>query len=282
MIRVRRFAFTLIELLVVIAIIAVLIALLVPAVQKVREAAARTQCINNIKQVSLATHGYNDTYKRLPPAFANPAVGKANANLFYLLLPYVEQSALYNSTNDPVNGASNPALPGPQQNYVRARVVQIFLCPSESTAPNGTEHGTDWAIGHYGFNYMMFGGPATTGAWDRGSNLGRIADGTSNTVFFAERSGRNQNGGTRSNLWCHGGWDWQWMPMFGYSGNYNVFQQQPTTATALAGYTQSPHTGSMNVGLGDGSVRTITAGMAQLTWQYAIIPDDGNPMPSDW
>jgi len=72
------------------------------------------------------------------------------------------------------------------------------------------------------------------------------------------------------------------MPMFGYNGNYNVFQQQPTQATALAGYTQSPHTGSMNAALGDGSVRTVTASMQQITWQYAIIPDDGNPMPSDW
>src|SRR6185369_7449734 len=109
-------AFTLIELLVVIAIIGVLIALLVPAVQKVREAAARTQCINNLKQWGLATHTFHDTYKKLPPCYADavsPFAGKTQATAFFYLLPYMEQTALYNSTDDPISNACTPPLPRP-------------------------------------------------------------------------------------------------------------------------------------------------------------------------
>src|SRR5271157_3925978 len=98
-------AFTLIELLVVIAIIAILIALLVPAVQKVRAAAARSTCQNNLKQIGLAIHNYNGVYKKVPPvegtatAAGNPygqVISGTTGTLFYYILPYVEQQALYN------------------------------------------------------------------------------------------------------------------------------------------------------------------------------------------
>jgi prepilin-type N-terminal cleavage/methylation domain-containing protein len=98
----RRQAFTLIELLVVIAIIAILIALLVPAVQKVREAAARTQCINNLKNIGLALHGFHDSNKRLPPGcasdvppFAPTNSGGWGSSWKVYILPNIEQGALY-------------------------------------------------------------------------------------------------------------------------------------------------------------------------------------------
>src|SRR5687768_889293 len=117
----RRSAFTLIELLVVIAIIAILIALLVPAVQKVREAAARTQCLNNLKQIGLGLQNYHDTHKKLPPALINSGRGAGpsyyagqayqvfNHTGFTLLLPYIEQDALYKSYD--LNSASSASSP---------------------------------------------------------------------------------------------------------------------------------------------------------------------------
>src|SRR6188768_2841339 len=100
----RKLGFTLIELLVVIAIIAVLIALLVPAVQKVREAAARAQCQNNLKQMSLAMHGYHDVYKSFPPGILREMIQDSgvgsNSSVFwdYYILPFIEQQALFNAT----------------------------------------------------------------------------------------------------------------------------------------------------------------------------------------
>src|SRR5438046_5510072 len=120
----RRRGFTLIELLVVIAIIAILIALLVPAVQKVRDAAARIEVQNNLKQLALATHSCNDAQRRLPPATG--PFGLVNSTLHVHLLPFIEQENLYQSI---VSGAVTPATnPLP--------VVPTFLAAQDTTRIN--------------------------------------------------------------------------------------------------------------------------------------------------
>ena len=164
----RHNGFTLIELLVVIAIIAILIALLVPAVQKVRDAAARAQCLNQLKQIALALHNYESAYKRYPPAgkgytWVPSAAGGAgdaqcyNSNGLVQLLPYLEQTALYQKFNHNeayadapsavrnMNGTlvGNPATNG---NAVAAgEIVPAFICPADPNPPKGRLAG-----GHYG------------------------------------------------------------------------------------------------------------------------------------
>ncbi len=146
----RRAAFTLIELLVVIAIIAILIALLVPAVQKVREAAARSQCQNNMKQIGLAAHSCHDTYKALPPLSSADASTLTTApayknfrgwTVFVFLLPYIEQGPLYEIA---YSRRDQPYI-GPYPNpTVYGQRIPVYLCPTDATSPNkmGVVQGT--------------------------------------------------------------------------------------------------------------------------------------------
>jgi prepilin-type N-terminal cleavage/methylation domain-containing protein/prepilin-type processing-associated H-X9-DG protein len=189
-----RTGFTLIELLVVIAIIAILIGLLVPAVQQVRQAAARLQCSNNLKQIGLGAHDYHDTYKRFPPGTnipapvayttapagyptisAGPVVAGQSFGVFIALLPYIEQGPLYNQLNlvgTKTWYTTNPALamPGYSSQYVNcvgptspgATVIPILICPSDS-APNQITYTTGGVTYYFGAN--TYGGVAGTAAF---------------------------------------------------------------------------------------------------------------------
>ena len=212
----RRSAFTLIELLVVIAIIAILIALLVPAVQKVREAAARTQCINNMKQWGLALHSYHDSAKCFPPALGTNVPGSPNTstpgsafgNGIFHMMPFIEQGNLFNSTLG-VSPINNP--PAPAQVYYAinnsayTKAINVLICPSNPAHNSGTitTNGVIWGASCYGFNALVFSkenaitytatspgfAPIAGKSYDPYGviKIAHITDGTSNTIILAER-----------------------------------------------------------------------------------------------
>jgi prepilin-type N-terminal cleavage/methylation domain-containing protein/prepilin-type processing-associated H-X9-DG protein len=235
----RRQGFTLIELLVVIAIIAILIGLLVPAVQKVRDAADRAHCQNNLKQLGLAAHNYHDTYKRFPAGVNLPISTKANpkpggvfdTNALYkngtisnprfpdqfiswgeALLPYIEQANLQRNLNLYVREYGNcngPASTG-------AQVVQIYLCPSDLLPQRVTTYTTGGVTYYFGMN--SYGGNGGTRSWYVGNmttdgvfyinsqvRIGGITDGTSNTFLFGERYHYDP---VYTNINTLGGWAW--------------------------------------------------------------------------
>jgi prepilin-type N-terminal cleavage/methylation domain-containing protein len=202
----QRRGFTLIELLVVIAIIAVLIGLLLPAVQKVREAANRIKCGNNLKQLGLAAHDYHDVNGHLPPAigYYPPARG-AFGTYFFHLLPYVEQDNLYRSALGsvpfpPPDGPTTVYYPG--NNNVYSQPVKIFLCPSDPSVDSDgvvTVNGVVFGASCYAPNALVAGHsdlttiPFKTNPQGKARIPADFTDGTSNTILHAEKYARCTN-----------------------------------------------------------------------------------------
>jgi prepilin-type N-terminal cleavage/methylation domain-containing protein/prepilin-type processing-associated H-X9-DG protein len=327
----RRFlrnwrGFTLIELLVVIAIIAILIGLLVPAVQKVREAAARMSCSNNLKQVSLAVHNCSDTNGTfMPPGIGDypksiktgtrgctstggPGAGPwAFGGTLYHLLPYIEGDNIYKSTacsngiGYDVEQGTRPAAAG----GVMQDIVKSYICPSDPTSNGGT---SGWAsIGSYAYNGMIF-----QADWVQYSHFpASITDGTSNTIFFCDTyamgKAPNATGGSYNgdqSLWW---WDYNSFETptssNGDCGGLNYWGTAYTpliqpTPTFCGSNTQawtwggkvsvcmcratSPHSGGINCGLGDGSVRYVNGAISGTTWFAACTPQGGETLGSDW
>jgi len=298
----RRQGFTLIELLVVIAIIAILIGLLVPAVQKVREAAARTQTINNLKQIALATHSFNDVYRpRLPPAYGTigqPPVPGTHT-IHYFLLPYVEQENLYK--NYATTGTVPPYVAPSDASTTDPAGVQNYAANLRVFSDVGVSTGYTTAGGFQDINYLTGngGGPDTCA----GKSLlpATFLDGTSNVIMFTTRYGNNTLGGTVSggapNCSAHAGLPYtNTGAFFGIKAakvvanasttNIPTFQLGPLPAsvdcTGTSGYAHSFNVGGLSVGLGDGSVRQVNPSITPLTWNQAITPNDGQVLGSDW
>jgi prepilin-type N-terminal cleavage/methylation domain-containing protein len=288
-VREGRRGFTLIELLVVIAIIAILIGLLLPAVQKVREAAARMSCSNNLKQLGLGVANYAGTYSdKLPPLTSStsyPQGGNYQGSIFVTLLPYIEQEALYKIAVSNPSNTWDTAVPS--GGTVRTQYVKTYICPSDPTAQDGWAQTSNWKATCYGANLQVFGAVRAGGNADAPKyGINNIPDGTSNTIGFAENYAAVSDGFSG---WAWPGVDWSGANTpalantrsFG-AGAFSVPQFSPTKAVAKKQYAQSAHTGTILVSLMDGSVRTVNASISQPTWQYALQGDDGQVMGSNW
>jgi prepilin-type N-terminal cleavage/methylation domain-containing protein/prepilin-type processing-associated H-X9-DG protein len=191
-----RRGFTLIELLVVIAIIAILIGLLVPAVQKVREAAARTQCENNLKQMGLAFHMYQDTHKNLPSGWSTNSGGNDAPSPYWswscLILPFIEQGPLYNQIAPvvpPTAGSGTTlSLPGNPANAIVTTVVPVYQCPSDTGQTINPNFG-NYGKNNYVVNRWVTGprGGPNGNANPAPMKVQTITDGSSNTILIGER-----------------------------------------------------------------------------------------------
>jgi prepilin-type N-terminal cleavage/methylation domain-containing protein/prepilin-type processing-associated H-X9-DG protein len=308
----RRSGFTLIELLVVIAIIAILIGLLLPAVQKVREAAARMKCQNNLKQLSLAAHSYHDANNQFPPGW----VFATSWGPLAFMLPYIEQDNLYKQINftlpitDPANAPANQVT------------VPTFLCPSDFNNPSPSLGGAVNYMGNNG-NWPVFvvarglnlnDAPPNGVFYTEAKNVrfSSVLDGTSNTAFFSERvlgdgnmgrispfedvfNGPNAapgrpNSADEAYSWC------QSVDVNNPSNQFPIFMGAPwghgqhcyqhvsppnarscgwlpSLRSTMAA--TSRHSGGVNVALGDGSVRFVSATINLPAWRALGSRDGG-------
>jgi prepilin-type N-terminal cleavage/methylation domain-containing protein len=343
-----RRAFTLVELLVVIAIIAILIGLLLPAVQQVREAAFRSQCQNNLHQLTTAVHNFHANNGSMPPYFGVYPVNNPRSvygGWFAFLLPYVEQDNIYNlmmtdilasgyntpqvitnSPGNPPSGCQQVWVPPTQEVYngyvytvggywtlvcsnpggggsstyiahgiwldgVHDATYKVLQCPSDySNTDQGRVYGY-WGGTSYAANWNAWG-DGTNAYYTPPARFTSMTDGTSNVILFGEQF-MNCDRLSRIALysWYYSDFGINWYGL----GDTNMFQVRPRIAicdTCCDNWRAQTGHSSLQVGLADGSVRSISSGISNnenwsslsqtRTWDRLMLPRDGQPLDNDY
>jgi hypothetical protein len=271
-----RRALTLFQLLLVLALLAILFGLLLPFINKARVAARRSEDANNLKQVCLATVNCADSNQgKLPPVagpYPNPdatAARNGHGTVFFHILPYLEQEPLYKSSLDKDMKY--------QVDAVRDRVVKVYISSSDPGGAKDPVYEGWLARCNYAANFQVFGNPAKNSLAGDSLYPASISDGTSNTIFFAQRyqvcggdpCGWGYDGGTA------------WAPAFAYLSQ-GKFQARPGADGCDSSLAQGLHAEGINIGMGDGSSRFVSAGVSPQTWWGACTPAGNEILGNDW
>jgi prepilin-type N-terminal cleavage/methylation domain-containing protein len=292
----KRTGFTLIELLVVIAIIAILIGLLLPAVQKVREAAARAKCTNNLKQLGLAVANYASAYQDQLPSYLTQisGTGPTTVTIQTTLLPFVEQQNLYSALQANTQATSTTQFNAP---------LKVYQCPSDPSASTGQVGSPAAGSSNYACNPLLFN--TSAGTVYAQYKIGNIPDGTSNTIGFTERIAlQSDNNGM---LW--GGTSTTVAPpaqntilnpaagttavtpaittalsgpIYTYVNTVPFLSIGKTPSTATGNAPTCCHAGSIQANMMDGSVRGISSSVSAVSWTAANTPAAGDLADSTW